>query len=130
MNVLHLQIRTPVGLVVDQEVRRLVAEDRDGWFGVLPGRTDLVAVLPAGLILFEDGEGEGFVAVDEGLLDLRQGRCLVLTQVAHVSRDIDAIADEVEARVRLRRRRSALQRTMLAELAMEARRRLVSGRSR
>lgn len=122
---LGLEIRTPRGVLVETEVERLVAEDRDGWFGVWPGRLDLLAVLPPGLLHYEDAQGEMFVAVDAALLELRAGRIQVLTQVAHVSRDLDGIADEVAARLQRRRERVALQRTVLEDLAMEARRRLV-----
>jgi len=125
MRRLHLEIRTPQGVVVETEVTRVVAEDRDGWFGLLPGRLDVVAVLPPGLLLFDDAEGEAFVAVDAALLELRGGRVQVLTQAAQLSRDLDGIGDEVEARLRQRQARTALRRTVLEELAREARRRVV-----
>jgi len=51
------------------EVSRIVAETRDGSFGLLPHRLDCVAALAPGILTYASAaEGEVFVAVDEGLL--------------------------------------------------------------
>ena len=68
--VLRLSVRSPRGLHLDAEVDAITAEDSSGWVGVLPGRQDFVAVLPPGLLLFRDSDGEGYVAVAGGLLEL------------------------------------------------------------
>jgi F-type H+-transporting ATPase subunit epsilon len=50
-------------------VTRIVAETRDGSFGLLPHRLDCAAALAPGILTFEtDGEGEVVMAVDEGVL--------------------------------------------------------------
>ena len=50
-------------------VSRIVAETRDGSFGLLPHRLDCVAALSPGILTYEtDADGEVFVAVDEGVL--------------------------------------------------------------
>lgn len=50
-------------------VLRIVAETRDGSFGLLPRRRDCVAALVPGILCFETAaDGERFVAIDEGLL--------------------------------------------------------------
>jgi F-type H+-transporting ATPase subunit epsilon len=117
-------LRTPRGLLVDRPIERLAAEDLDGWFGVEPGRTDVVAALPAGLLVFEDDEGETFVALAGGLLDLREGDCRVMVREAVISRDLDAIAEEVDAHLDERRRKGGRERDAMGELATEALRRL------
>ncbi len=114
---LTLAVRTPTGLVLDQPVDAITAEDRTGWFGVRPGRTDLVAVLPPGLLMWRDADGEGFVALSGGILELRSGRCRVLAREAVVSRDLEAVADVVDEHVRARSERSALHRGVVADLA-------------
>jgi F-type H+-transporting ATPase subunit epsilon len=51
------------------DVFRIVAETRDGSFGLLPHRLDCVAALVPGILIYEtDAEGAVFVAVDEGVL--------------------------------------------------------------
>jgi F-type H+-transporting ATPase subunit epsilon len=50
-------------------VSRIVAESRDGAFGLLPHRLDCVAALAPGILVFEtEAEGEVCIAVDEGIL--------------------------------------------------------------
>lgn len=123
---LHLHLRTPRGLLVDGPIRRLEAEDVDGWFGVRPGRTDLVAALPAGLLVFEDDEGEAFVALAGGLLDLRGDSCRVMAREAVLSRDLDTVAEAVEEHLDERRHRGGRQRDVMTDLAKEAVRRLAA----
>jgi F-type H+-transporting ATPase subunit epsilon len=50
-------------------VLRIVAETRDGSFGLLAHRLDCVAALAPGILTYEtETDGEVFVAVDEGVL--------------------------------------------------------------
>jgi F-type H+-transporting ATPase subunit epsilon len=50
-------------------VSRIVAETREGSFGLLPHRRDCVAALAPGILTYEtEADGEVFVAVDEGVL--------------------------------------------------------------
>ncbi|MBN1607420.1 MAG: F0F1 ATP synthase subunit epsilon [Polyangiaceae bacterium] len=50
-------------------VSRIVAETREGSFGLLPRRLDCIAALAPGILVYESqGEGEVCVAVDEGVL--------------------------------------------------------------
>jgi len=121
---LELLVRQPTGLLYRGAVRRVMAEDLDGWFGIRPGRADLVAALPAGFIAFEDGRGEAFVAHAGGLLDLRSDVCRVMVRDAVLDRDVDTLAALVEVRRKERARRSSEQRAVFDELAREALRRL------
>jgi F-type H+-transporting ATPase subunit epsilon len=127
---LTLRIRTPEGLVLDRAVQRIVAEDRDGWFGIGPGRPDLVAVLPPGLLVFRTEEGETFVALTRGLLHLAGGECRVTCRDAVVARELEAVADRVERLLESRRQRSRIQRSRLEELATEVLRRASSDEGR
>lgn len=119
-----LRLRTPAGLLLDSEVERVVAEDLDGWFGIAPGRIDLVAVLAPGLLVFRDAEGEGYVALAGGLLELRAGECRVMCRDAAVSRRLEDLADRVEALILSRRERQAAQQDVVDELVREALRRM------
>ena len=50
-------------------VSRIVAETREGSFGLLPHRLDCVAALVPGILLYEtEAEGEVCVAINEGVL--------------------------------------------------------------
>lgn len=124
MSNLDLGIRTPVSTVFQGPVRSIRAEDLDGWFGIRHGRRDLAAVLPAGLLLFEDEVGEAFVALAGGLLDLRGDCCRVMAREVVLARRLEEIASLVEKHSRARQQRPDTQRDVFDNLAKEALRRL------
>jgi F-type H+-transporting ATPase subunit epsilon len=65
-----LKVLLPFRIFADKTgVTRIVAETRDGSFGLLPHRLDCVAALAPGILTYEsEADGEVFVAVDEGVL--------------------------------------------------------------
>jgi len=67
---MHLKVLLPFRVFADKtDVTRIVAETRDGSFGLLPRRRDCVAALVPGILTYEsEADGEVFVAVDEGVL--------------------------------------------------------------
>lgn len=117
---LRLRVRTPEGLLYDDLVSSIRAEDRDGWFGILPGRRDVLATLPPGLLLFADAEGDGFVALSGGLLALRGGECRVMASEARLARDPVRAADAPAGSRARRRERAARRRDVMADLEREA----------
>ena len=67
---MHLKVLLPFGIFAEKTgVARIVAETREGSFGLLPHRLDCVAALAPGILTYEnDADGEVCVAVDEGVL--------------------------------------------------------------
>jgi F-type H+-transporting ATPase subunit epsilon len=67
---MHLKILLPFEIFAEENgVSRIVAEGREGSFGLLPHRLDCVAALAPGILIYEnEGEKEVYVAVDEGVL--------------------------------------------------------------
>ena len=67
---MHLKILLPFGVFAEKTgVLRIVAETREGSFGILPHRLDCVAALAPGILTYQnEGEGEVYAAVDEGVL--------------------------------------------------------------
>ena len=126
MKPLQLEIRTPDGLAWSGPVDGLRAEDRDGWFGLRRGRSDLVASLVPGLLAFDTAEGERFVAHGGGMLDLEAGRCRVLLRQAPIAESLEGIADALARQLGARRHRAEARRGVLADLEREALRRLVT----
>ena len=124
MKTIQLGIRTAVDLIFSGPVRAIRAEDRDGWFGIRPGRRDLAAVLPPGLLLFDDEKGEAFVALAGGLLDLHGEDCHVMARDAVLARELDDVEDLLASHLRLRREGPEVQRNVFDDLAKEALRRL------
>ena len=67
---MNLKILLPFQVFVEKTgVSRIVAENLDGSFGLLPHRLDCVAPLAPGILIYQnEGVGEVYVAVDEGVL--------------------------------------------------------------
>lgn len=67
---MNLKVLLPFQIFAEKTgVSRIVAETREGSFGLLPRRLDCVAALVPGILIYEnEAEGEVYVAVDEGVL--------------------------------------------------------------
>jgi F-type H+-transporting ATPase subunit epsilon len=67
---MSLKILLPFGIFAEKTgVSRIVAETREGSFGLLPRRLDCVASLAPGILIYEnEAEGKVYLAVDEGVL--------------------------------------------------------------
>jgi len=67
---MHLEVLLPFGIFAEKTgVSRIVAESREGSFGLLPHRLDCVAALVPGILIYQnEAEGEAYVAVNEGVL--------------------------------------------------------------
>ena len=67
---INLKVLLPFQIFAEKTgVSRIVAETREGSFGLLPHRLDCVAALTPGILIYEtESDGEVFVAVDEGVL--------------------------------------------------------------
>jgi F-type H+-transporting ATPase subunit epsilon len=72
---LRLTVTTPNALLVDEEgVMSLRAEDETGGFGILPGHTDFLTVLPASVVRWRNAAGsEAYCALRGGVLTVSRG---------------------------------------------------------
>ena len=85
---MHLKVLLPFQIFTEKsDVLRIVAETREGSFGLLPHRLDCVAALTPGILTFETAsDGEVFVAVDEGVLVKAGPEVLVSVRRAQAER--------------------------------------------
>src|SRR5476651_2705143 len=67
---MNLKVLLPFQIFAEKTgVSRIVAETREGSFGLLPHRLDCAAALAPGILIYETAvEGEVYLAVDEGVL--------------------------------------------------------------
>jgi F-type H+-transporting ATPase subunit epsilon len=78
-------------------VSRIIAETREGSFGLLPHRLDCVAVLAPGILTYETtSDGEVFVAVDKGVLVKTGPDVLVSVRLAMGGTDLGQLREAVE----------------------------------
>ena len=69
-SVMNLKVLLPFQVFAEKtDVARIVAETREGSFGLLPHRLDCVAALVPGILIYQtESGGEVLLAVDEGIL--------------------------------------------------------------
>ncbi len=97
---LHLVITTTMDVVVDDAaVTSLRAQDESGGFGILPGHTDFLTVLPASIIRWRSpGKPEQFAGVRAGLLSVTGGREIAIAcRDAILGEDIHALEERIAA---------------------------------
>lgn len=93
-----LKILLPFQVFADKaHVTRIVAETREGSFGLLPHRQDCVAALAPGILVYEsEDEGEVFLAVDEGVLVKTGPDVLISVRRAMAGKDLGQLRESVE----------------------------------
>jgi len=98
-------------------VSRIVAETREGSFGLLPRRLDCVAALPPGILIYEDeADGEVYVAVDEGVLIKTGSDVLVSVRNAIAGTDLRQLREAVEQEFLNLDERDQIVRSVLAKM--------------
>ncbi len=95
---MNLKVLLPFQIFADQAgVSRIVAEMREGAFGILPRRLDCVAALVPGILVYEtEADGEVYVAVDEGVLVKTGADVLVSVRRALAGNDLSQLRAAVE----------------------------------
>jgi len=95
---MNLKVLLPFRVFADKTgVSRIVAETREGSFGLLPHRRDCVAALAPGILLYEtEGGGEVYLAVDEGILVKTGLNVLISVRNAIAGTDLDKLREDVE----------------------------------
>ncbi len=95
---MHLKVLLPFRVFADQaDVSRIVAETREGSFGLLPHRRDCVAALVPGILTYESAAGgEVFIAVDEGVLVKIGDEVQVSVRRASGGADLASLRDAVQ----------------------------------
>ncbi|HLP70943.1 MAG TPA: F0F1 ATP synthase subunit epsilon [Rhizobium sp.] len=97
---LHLVISTPATVLVDLDaVRSVRAEDESGSFGILTGHADLLTVLPASVVRWQDHEQRmHYCAQSGGVFTISDGREVrIACRRATVGDDLSRLEEEVEA---------------------------------
>ncbi|NOT26528.1 MAG: F0F1 ATP synthase subunit epsilon [Acidobacteria bacterium] len=92
---LLLEIVTPDHALVREEVDEVQIPGSEGYFGVLPGHTPLLATLKIGELWYRIGQEKHHLAIAGGFAEVLPDRVTILAQIAERSQDVDV--DRAEA---------------------------------
>lgn len=102
---------------VIENVTRIVAEARQGSFGLLPQRLDCVAALAPGILTYAtETAGDTYIAVDEGVLIKTGGEVLVSVRHAIGGANLGQLRQAVEREFVTLDERQKTVRTVVAKL--------------
>ena len=100
---IRLQIVSAERSLVDETVDEVEIPGADGYFGVLPGHTPLLALLGTGELWYRQGQEKHYLAIAFGFAEVLPDRVTILAQVAERSEEIDvARAEAARKRAELR----------------------------
>jgi F-type H+-transporting ATPase subunit epsilon len=86
---LTLEIVTPERALVTEQVDEVQLPGSEGFFGVLPGHTPLLATLQVGEMWYRIGQERHHLAIAFGFVEVLPERVTVLAQIAERAEDID-----------------------------------------
>jgi F-type H+-transporting ATPase subunit epsilon len=75
--------------LVDETVDEVEIPGFDGYFGVLPGHTPLLAVLQVGELWYRQGAEKHYLSIAFGFAEVQPGRVTILAQIAEKADEID-----------------------------------------
>jgi F-type H+-transporting ATPase subunit epsilon len=96
---LRLEIVTPEATVFSEDVNMVTLPVVEGQIGVYPMHVRLMTQIVPGEIIVNQGGGEKYLAVGEGLVDISHDRVSIVTDMAIPAENIDE-ARAAEARER------------------------------
>jgi F-type H+-transporting ATPase subunit epsilon len=95
---LTLEIVTPDRAVAHDQVDEVEIPGAEGYFGVLPGHTPLLAALQVGELWYRKGAETFYVSVAFGFAEVLPDRVTILAQIAERAEEIDVARAEDEKR--------------------------------
>jgi F-type H+-transporting ATPase subunit epsilon len=92
----RLTIVTPTA-IVEREISHIRLRDQTGYFGIMKGHIDLLSVLEPSLCYYSDAVGkETFLAVDGGILSVRDGNVTLTSREIYEGDDAERLAEIIE----------------------------------
>ena len=86
---IDLQIVTPDRLIVQEQVDEVEIPGSEGYFGVLPGHTPLLAALAVGELWYRKGQEKSYLSLAFGFAEVLPDRVTILAQLAERAEEID-----------------------------------------
>ncbi len=121
-----LKILLPAEILLEQEVKKIVAEAENGSFCLMPNHIDFVATLAPGIFTYEKTEGgQEILAMDVGTLVKKGSDVLVSTRNAVRAPDLGKLKQVVVKQYDILDEREKMVRSASAKLEASLIRRLV-----
>ena len=124
---MKLKVLTPIKVLIDRPVTKVIAEAENGHFCLLPNHVDFVAALVPGILSFTTEEDEEafalkdtadpatHIAVDEGILVKCGAEVLVSTRNAVEGKNLETLKQTVVEQFQVLDEQEKLTRSALAK---------------
>src|SRR3954465_604507 len=100
---INLQLVTPDRLLVKEQVDEVEIPGTEGYFGVLPGHTPMLASLAIGEMWYRKGQERIYLSLAGGFCEVLPERVTILATLAEKAEEIDlARAEEAKRRAEAR----------------------------
>jgi len=86
---LTLEIVTPEGLLLREEVDEIVAPGEEGYFGIRPGHTPFLSTLGVGALSYRKGDEWHYLSSFWGFCEVLPDHVRVLAEIGERAEDID-----------------------------------------
>jgi F-type H+-transporting ATPase subunit epsilon len=95
---IQLRIVSADRSLVDEQVDEVEIPGSDGYFGVLPGHTPLLALLGAGELWYRQGQAKHYLLIAFGFAEVQPEQVTILAEVAERPDEIDITRAEAARR--------------------------------
>jgi F-type H+-transporting ATPase subunit epsilon len=86
---LQLQIVSADRSLVNEQVDEVQIPGSEGYLGVLPGHTPLLATLQVGELWYRQGQERHYLSIAFGFVEVQPDRVTILAQIAEPAHEID-----------------------------------------
>jgi F-type H+-transporting ATPase subunit epsilon len=95
--IIELEVVTPHGLLLREQVDEVIAPGGEGYFGVLPGHTPFLSTLGLGEISYRRGAEWTYLTCFWGFCEVLPDRVNILAELGERAEDIDIARAETAA---------------------------------
>ncbi len=96
---IQLQIVSADRSLVNEPADEVQIPGADGYFGVLPGHTPMLATLQVGQLWYRQGQDKHYLSIAFGFAEVQPDRVTILAQIAEKAEEIDiARAEDAKKR--------------------------------
>ena len=112
---IRLEVITPERVVVGEDTQSIIVPGVQGYLGVLPGHTPMVASLRIGVVKYKQGGSFRRVAVSGGFFEVAKDKAVILAETAERGEEVDV--GRARAALERARKRMATRRDGNVDLA-------------